>query len=61
MSLKHKKKIIHGSCQSIHGLGWLAMIPNPFFKVLGEPFLDLLLGIGISIGIGIVIQKITKS
>jgi len=60
MSVK-RKTAIHTGCQGAHGLGWLAFIPNPFFKITGDIALDILIGIGISVGIGLTIQKATDS
>ena len=60
MAAKHKA-VIHGGCQAGHGIGWFAAIPNPFFQLTKDPLLDILIGIGISLGIGVVIQKATKT
>jgi len=60
MSAK-RKAAIHTGCQGVHGLGWIAFIPTPFFKITGDMTIDILLGVGISVIIGVTIQKVTDS
>ncbi len=60
MSAK-RKTAIHTGCQGVHGLGWIAFIPNPFFTITGDMTIDILIGVGISAIIGVTIQKVTDS